>query len=110
MRSPVKQLLNTFLREADSAVAGRNGLAWTKSPRSRSLTTFRPDGQAASRCALPRRSLSLTSILLLRTRFRGPTQALNPQNDKDIDVGGVSKALARLGPGAKAALPILIGA
>jgi HEAT repeat protein len=105
---PVRKLLDTFLREGDPNVA--DPLAWLAlkareaAPALRSaLTDKRLPVRISAAVALAHIDPSATeSIPIL-------IEGLKHREDRDLDVASVPNALARLGPKARAAMPILTG-
>jgi HEAT repeat protein len=105
---PVRKLLDAFLREGDEYVAeqlaGLGPKAHEAVPALRAaLTDKRPQVRFSAAVALAHIEPSVTgSIPVL-------IEALNHLDDEALEVGEVPKALAWLGPNARAALPALIG-
>ncbi len=105
---PVRELLDAFLRGVNWAVADQ--LAWLGSKAHKAvpalratLTDQRPQVRFSAAVALAHIEPSATeSIPVL-------IEALNHLDDEELEVGEVPKALARLGPRARAALPAVIG-
>jgi HEAT repeat protein len=105
---PVRKLVEDFLREADPGIA--DALA-RLGPEAR-------DAIPALRAALTDRRLQVRLSAAATLAHIDPTaidsipvliEGLKNWNDRDLDVDAVPWALARLGPGAKAALPAMIG-
>ena len=104
---PVHHLLDTFLREADFYEADL--LAWL-GPRARkavpalraALTDKRPQARICAAVALVHIDPSATDAIPVLM------ESLNHQDDEAFLVEGVPEALARLGPKARVAIPLLI--
>ncbi len=106
--SPVRRLVETFLREGDPYAADQ--LAWL-GPQAR-------EAAPALRAALAdKRPQSRYSAAVALVSIDPPSpesipvliEALNHLEDRDLELSNVPSTLARLGPRAKAALPTLIG-
>jgi HEAT repeat protein len=105
---PVRRLLDTFLRDGDPNIADQ--LAWLGT-RAReavpdlhtALTDKRLQVRVSAAVALAHIDPSATeSVPVL-------IEGMRRADDEEIDVSGVPQALARLGPRAKAAIPMLSG-